>query len=47
MRKKTIKIGITIPLEHGRRLQKAAPESANLWIVLGKGHSDCHLHPEF
>jgi pimeloyl-ACP methyl ester carboxylesterase len=37
----------TIPLEHGRRLHKAALERANLWIVPGKGHSDCHLHPEF
>jgi len=37
----------TIPLEHGRRLLKAARESASLWIVPGKGHSDCHLHPQF
>jgi len=37
----------TIPLEHGRRLHQAAPANAKLWIVPGKGHSDCHLHPEF
>ncbi len=38
----------TIPLEHGRRLHAAAPPGqAQLWVVPGKGHSNCHTHPEF
>ena len=37
----------TVPLAHGRKLASANPTSARLWEVPGKGHSDCHLHPEF
>lgn len=37
----------TVPLAHGRALAAANPTSAALWVVPAKGHSDCHLHPEF
>ena len=37
----------TVPLAHGRKLAAANPTSARLWVAPAKGHSDCHLHPEF
>jgi pimeloyl-ACP methyl ester carboxylesterase len=38
----------TIPLAQGQTLAEAGtPASSNLWIVSGKGHSDCHTHPQF
>ncbi len=37
----------TVPLAHARKLAAANPASARLWEVPAKGHSDCHLHPEF
>ena len=37
----------TVPLAQGRALAAANPTSARLWVVPAKGHSDCHLHPEF
>ncbi len=38
----------TIPLEHGKRMYAAAPAGqAELWVVPGKGHSNCHTHPDF
>ena len=38
----------TVPLEQAKQLKKAAKqERVKLWIVPGKGHSDCHKHPEF
>ncbi len=37
----------TVPLAHGRTLASANPTSATLWVVPAKGHSDCHLHPDF
>ncbi|MBT3337970.1 MAG: alpha/beta fold hydrolase [Anaerolineae bacterium] len=37
----------TVPLAHGHMLAAANPASASLWEVPAKGHSDCHLHPDF
>ncbi|RME61110.1 MAG: alpha/beta fold hydrolase [Caldilineae bacterium] len=38
----------TIPLEQGRALAAAGRAGkVELWIVPGKGHSDCHTHPQF
>ncbi|MEN8241469.1 MAG: prolyl oligopeptidase family serine peptidase, partial [Chloroflexota bacterium] len=38
----------TIPLEQGKALHAAGNfEKARLWIVPGKGHSNCHTYPEF
>jgi pimeloyl-ACP methyl ester carboxylesterase len=37
----------TVPVEHACRLQKAGGEPATLWVIPGKGHSDCNSHPEF
>lgn len=38
----------TIPLEQGKALYKAGkPESTRLWVVSGKGHSNCHTHAQF
>ncbi len=37
----------TVPLAHARKLVTANPTSAQLWEVPAKGHSDCHLHPDF
>ena len=38
----------TIPLTQGKALKKAGnPERTCLWVVPGKGHSDCHTHPQF
>ena len=37
----------TVPLAQGRQLAAANPTHARLWVVPDKGHSDCHLHPEF
>ncbi len=38
----------TIPIEQGRALAKAGnPETINLWVVPGKGHSNCHTDPQF
>jgi len=37
-----------IPVEQAKKLHRAAdPERVRLWLLPGKGHSDCHLHPEF
>ena len=35
-----------VPLEQGRKLQKAQPK-AKLWEISGRGHSDCHLEAGF
>jgi pimeloyl-ACP methyl ester carboxylesterase len=38
----------TVPLEQGRALEAAGKkEKTNLWIVPGKGHSDCDTHSQF
>lgn len=37
----------TVPLAHGRQLAAANKANVRLWVVPAKGHSDCHLHPEF
>lgn len=38
----------TIPLAQGQALAKAsAVQKTQLWIVAGKGHSNCNTHPEF
>jgi len=38
----------TIPLQQGRALEAAGKkEKTHLWIVPGKGHSDCDTHPQF
>ena len=37
-----------VPVEQGQKLKDAGnPETTNLWIVPGKGHSNCNNHPEF
>jgi len=39
---------VVVPLEQARQLEQAGrPEKVRLWVVPGKGHSDCHFHPEF
>ena len=37
----------TVPLAQGHQLAAANSTHARLWVVPAKGHSDCHLHPEF
>jgi pimeloyl-ACP methyl ester carboxylesterase len=38
----------TIPLAQGQALAGAGnAEKTQLWIVPGKGHSDCDSHPQF
>jgi len=38
----------TVPLQQGRALEAAGKkEKTDLWIVPGKGHSDCDTHPQF
>ena len=38
----------TIPLVQGEILAEAgSPARTRLWIVPGKGHSDCDTHPQF
>ena len=38
----------TVPLTHGQALAEAGnPEQTRLWLVPGKGHSNCHNHPDF
>lgn len=38
----------TVPLAQGKVLLEAGnPETTHLWVVPGKGHSDCHTHPRF
>ena len=37
-----------VPVQDGKRLLGAGnPDTARLWVVPDKGHSDCHEHPEF
>lgn len=37
-----------VPLHDGKSLLRSAnPETTRLWVVPGKGHSDCHQHPDF
>jgi dipeptidyl aminopeptidase/acylaminoacyl peptidase len=39
---------ITVPVEQAERLKNAGnPKNIQLWIVPGKGHSNCNHHPEF
>jgi len=39
---------IIVPVEQGAKLLKAGKHpTTQLWVVPGKGHSDCHRHPEF
>ena len=38
----------TVPLAQGQALAEAGnPTQTRLWIVPGKGHSNCHNHPKF
>ncbi len=38
----------TVLIEQAEKLKQAGnPERVVLWRMAGKGHSDCHLHPEF
>lgn len=38
----------TVPLAQGQELAAAGDaERTHLWIVPGKGHSDCNAHPQF
>ncbi len=38
----------TIPLRQGEALAQAGnPARTRLWVVPGKGHSDCDTHPQF
>ncbi len=38
----------TIALSQAEALRDAGdPQRVRLWVVPGKGHSDCHTHPEF
>jgi len=37
----------TVSVEQGKRLKKAAGDKADLWIISGRGHSDCHHEPGF
>jgi pimeloyl-ACP methyl ester carboxylesterase len=38
----------TIPLAQGQMLEKVGnSEKIHLWVVPGKGHSDCETYPEF
>ncbi len=37
----------TVPVEEAKRLAKAAGKKAELWIIPGRGHSDCHLEKGF
>ncbi len=38
----------TVPLAQGQALEEAGnPALTRLWIVPGKGHSNCHNHPQF
>jgi len=38
----------TVPFAHGQALVEAGnPDQARLWLVPGKGHSNCHKHPDF
>ncbi len=38
----------TIPLSHAERLKSnSKPDKTELWVIPGKGHSDCHLETGF
>ncbi len=38
----------TVHPAHGQALAQAAdPDQTSLWLVPGKGHSNCHNHPDF
>jgi pimeloyl-ACP methyl ester carboxylesterase len=38
----------TVPLAQGQSLAAAGnPQKSQLWVVPGKGHSDCDSHPQF
>ncbi len=37
----------TVPVDQAFRLKKAAGNKAELWIIPGRGHSDCHLESGF
>ncbi len=37
----------TVPVDEGKRLLRAAGKKAELWIIPGRGHSDCHLEKGF
>ena len=38
----------TVPLAQGQALVEAGnPTQTRLWVVPGKGHSNCHNHPQF
>ena len=38
---------ITVPPEHARRLKDAAGNRGTLWMLPGRGHSDCHQDQDF
>ncbi len=38
----------TVPLTQGQALAEAGdPTRTRLWVMPGKGHSNCHIHPDF
>ena len=38
----------TVPLAQGQALAEAGnPTQTRLWVIPGKGHSNCHNHPQF
>lgn len=38
----------TVPLTQGQALEEAGdPTRTHLWVMPGKGHSNCHDHPDF
>lgn len=38
----------TVPLAQGQALAEAGnPPRTSLWVIPGKGHSNCHNHPKF
>lgn len=37
----------TIPLEQGKALHNAGKPNTDLWVIPGKGHSDCHTYPGY
>ena len=37
----------TVPVEQAFRLKQAAGTKADLWVIPGRGHSNCHLEKDF
>ncbi|MBN2614268.1 MAG: alpha/beta fold hydrolase [Bacteroidales bacterium] len=38
---------LVVPADEGKKLKEAAGTKAELWLIPGKGHSDCHLETGF